>query len=99
MVFVVSQKQGPHGLLLVITDKEIMGKVFEEGKVQLDLSKEFYKGVDMEREDTKKLLTKARTLHFTGKEAVALGVEQNLIDSNKILWVQDTPHAEVVWGE
>ena len=27
---VVAEKQGPHGLLLVITDKELLGKTFEE---------------------------------------------------------------------
>ena len=46
MKFIVSQKNGPHGLLIVITDKDIIGKLFSEGKLQLDLTKEFFEGLE-----------------------------------------------------
>ena len=56
MVFIVSKKEGPNGLLLVVTDKEIIGKQFTEEKLQLDLSKEFYQGEEMEKEKISKKL-------------------------------------------
>ncbi len=98
MKFVAAEKEGPHGLLLVVTDKEILGKTFEEGKVQLDLSKEFYQGGEKSREEIKKLIPAARHLHLTGREAVAMGVEMGLVSSRKILWVRGVPHAEAVGG-
>jgi uncharacterized protein len=99
MTFVVSEKDGPHGLLLVITDKEILGKKFEEGKVELDLTKKFYEGKERNKEEVRELISKARDLHLTGKEAVAVGVEMGLVNSERILFVKGMPHAEVVKGD
>ena len=96
MIFIVAQKQGPHGMLLVVTDKDILGKVFSEGKKQLDLSKNFYQGEEQNKEEVKALVAVAQHLHLTGKSVVALGVEMDLIDPGRILWVQGVPHAEVV---
>ncbi len=98
MEFVVAERPGPHGLLLVITDKDILGKLFEEGRIQLDLRKEFYQGDVREKEEVKKRMLQSRHLHLTGKGAVALGIELDLIRKGRILWVQGTPHAQVVMG-
>lgn len=99
MSFIVAEKEGPHGLLLVVTDKDILGKKFEEGKRQLDLSKDFYRGGEKKKEEVKKMISTARHLHLTGKESVALGVEMNLVNAWKILWIKGVPHAQVVMGE
>lgn len=99
MIFIVNGRQGPHGLILVITDKEILGKVFEEGKLQLDLSKEFYQGEEMSKEEVVALLEQAQHIHLTGKESVKLGIEQRFVEKKRILVVQGVPHAEVVSGE
>lgn len=96
MKFVISEKKTLPGLLLVITDKEILGEKFTEGKLQLDLSQNFYQGEEKNEEDTKKMLFRARHLHFTGKEAVAMGLEIDLVNRKNILYVKGIPHAEVV---
>jgi uncharacterized protein len=96
MTLIISRKQGPNGLLLVVTDKEILGKTFSEEKVQLDLTKEFYIGEEISKKDLKIMLPQARDIHFTGPESVAVGVEVDLIDPKNILWVEGIPHAEVV---
>lgn len=96
MMFIVAEKHGPHGLLLVVTDKDLLGKKFSAGKKQLDLTMQFYAGEAKRPEDVKKLLVQARDVHLTGKNAVALGVELELVDPNCILWVEGVPHAEAV---
>lgn len=98
MIFIVAQKNGSHGLLLIVTDREILGKKFEEGKRQLNLSTVFYQGKEMSSAEVKKLFPQAQHLHLTGKQAVALALEEDLIVSKNILWVQGIPHAEVVMG-
>ncbi len=94
MKFIIAEKQGAHGLLLVVTDKELLGKNFEEGKVQLDLRSTFYKGEERTKEEVKTLLAGARDVVLTGKMAVALGIELDLVDPKKILYVQNVPHAQ-----
>ena len=44
-------------------------------------------------------MTDALAQQKTGKEAVALGVELDVVETKKILWVQGVPHAEVVMGD
>jgi hypothetical protein len=92
---IVSEKSSANGLLIVITDSDLLGKKFEEGKVQLDLTKRFYQGEEKNEENIKKLISKARHVHFTGKESVELGKKLGLIE-DKILVVQGVPHAEVL---
>lgn len=94
MKFIVSRKNNENGMLLVVTDAGILGKKFEEDKVQLDLTKNFYQGEEKNKEDVKKLARCARYLHLTGKGAVAIGVEMEAVDPKKILYVKKVPHAE-----
>jgi uncharacterized protein len=96
MSFIVAKKFTPEGMILVVTDKEIVGKVFEEGNKQLDLSNKFYSGKDRDVEAIKALVPEVYILHLTGEKAVALGVELNLVDSQRIVWVDNVPHAEVL---
>lgn len=94
----VAQKETKNGLLVVVTDAEIIGKKYEEGKIQLDLTSSFYEGEETEEIETKELMKKARHLHLTGKKAIELGLNLNLSKKKGILWVKEVPHAEVVVG-
>ena len=96
MEFIVSEKKSSNGLLLVISDKEIIGKTFTEGKKQLDLTKEFYQGEKRNTEYVTAKLEDVYIVHFTGKNSVALGTRLGLIDEERILIVDKIPHAEVV---
>lgn len=98
MNFIVAEKESTHGLLLVITDEDILGKKFEEGKKQLDLAAKFYQGEKKTKEEVRRLIPKARHLHLTGKHIVAVAVELDLVNPKTILWVGGVPHAEVVGG-
>ena len=82
--------------LLVVTDSNLIGKKFEEDKKQLDLTSNFYKGEEKNKEEVKQLIKQVRHLHLTGKESVAIGVELDLVNPSKILYVDIVPHAEVV---
>ncbi len=95
-MFIVAQKNSTHGALLVVTDFELIGKKFEDEKLQLDLSKPFYQGEEKSKEETKKLIEKARHVHLTGKNSVCLGVEMDIIDGNRILMIKGIPHAEAL---
>ena len=95
MKYTVALKDTPHGLLLVVTDSDIMGGKFTEERKVLDLSQKFYEGEEKTKEEIKELCGGARHVHLTGKASVALGVELELVDVDKILYVNSVPHAEV----
>tara|TARA_Y100000031_G_C8136747_1_gene345621 strand:- start:493 stop:792 length:300 start_codon:yes stop_codon:yes gene_type:complete len=96
MNFIVCAKQGPHANILVVTDADLIGKVIEEGKLQLDLTKKFYQGEEKTKDKVKVMLSTCSHLHLTGKGAVAIGVEMELVNSDKILYVNGVPHAQVI---
>lgn len=98
MKFIVAEKESSHGMLLIITDQNIIGKKFEEGKLQLDLSKDFYKGEEKDKPEIVLLFQKARHIHLTGTEAVKTGIELEYVQSERILMVQEIPHAQIVIG-
>jgi uncharacterized protein len=96
MKFTVTVKQGPHGNILVVTDAERIDTVIEKGNVQLDLTAQFYQGEEKTKEDVKAMMLTCSHLHLTGKNAVAIGVEMEFVDTTKILFVNGVPHAQVV---
>lgn len=96
MEFIVNVKKGPHGSLVIVTDKELLGHCFSENKKQLDFTKEFYAGKEESKSNIKELILHARYLHLSGEKAVQFGIELNLIDPNRILRVKNIPHAEVL---
>ncbi len=96
--FIVKEHSSPHGIVVVITDSNILGKQFEQGDLQLDLSKEFYKGEEMNKEDVLTLLEKAYVVHLTGVHAVEIGVDLGIVDPARILVIDGVPHAEGYLG-
>lgn len=96
MIFIVSERNSGSGLLVVVTDSDVFGKIFEEGKILLDLTKKFYQGEEKSKEEVKKLISKARHVHLTGKNSVSLGKELKIVGEDKVLVVQGVPHAEIL---
>ncbi len=95
MIFVIKIHETAQGKVVVISDKEIIGKKFEGGKLQLDLSKDFYSGKEMDEEKVKELVNDAYLLHLTGKKTVEFFIDMGLVDEDKVLSVDGVPHAEV----
>jgi|SRR3989344_3378325 len=96
MDLIVSKKHSQFGLLLVVTDADLVGKKFEEERLQLDLTKKFYQGELKSKDEVKKMILTARHLHLTGKAAVAMGVEMDIVDPKKIIFIDRVPHAEIM---
>ncbi len=83
-------------LILALCDTEILGKVYEEGNKQLDLSKEFFKGTESDDESIKKLLPRAYLINAVGKYAIEFLRSQNLIDEDNVITIAGTPSAQVL---
>ncbi|MFC1686826.1 DUF424 family protein [Nanoarchaeota archaeon] len=98
-MFIVKIHQGPHGQILVVSDKEIIDKKFEEGKLQLDLTKDFYKGKEMTEEEVKEKVKEFYILHLTGEKTIQLFEKLELVENEKVLVIKGVPHAEVYVAE
>ena len=83
-------------LILAVCDSELIGKKFEQGKIQLDLTTDFYKGEEKTEGEILLMFEQAYILNLVGEKSVKLALKQRLIDETHILNVQGVPHAQCV---
>lgn len=81
-------------LILAVCDSDLKGKKFENDKMQLDLSSDFYNGEEMGDEKTIELLKRAAMINLVGKKSVELGIKTGIIEKENIIEVKGIPHAQ-----
>jgi hypothetical protein len=83
--------------VVAICDSELLGKKFEEGKLQLNVNEFFYNGKEYEDSKALKVLENAKQddacFNFVGQDSVNLGVKLGIIDKNCVLKIQGVQHA------
>ena len=83
-------------LLLAVCDSDLKGKKFEDNKIQLDLSSDFYNGEEMDEERVLKLMKCASMVNLVGKKSVELGIKAGIIEKEHVIKVKGVPHAQGV---
>ncbi len=83
-------------VLVAVCDEELLGQVFEEGEVVLDVRREFYGGERLSEREVLQVLREATIINLTGEGAVRMGIKSGLIDRRRVLRVQGIPHAQMV---
>ncbi len=83
-------------LILAVCDSELIGKKFEQGKLQLDLTNDFYKGEEKSESEVHLMFQQAYILNLVGEKSVKLALKQRLIDETHILKIEGVPHAQCV---
>lgn len=86
--------------VVALCDKELMGKKFEEGKMQLEIKEYFFKGNELAKEEIIKKLKKMKlddaTFNIIGKKSVQSALEAEIITQDNIGTVQGVPFALVL---
>jgi len=80
-----------------ICDSELLGKKFEQGNLQLDLTGEFFKGEEKNEQETLEIMKDASTedasFNLVGKKATELALKVGIISKQGIKKVQGVPFA------
>ena len=84
--------------VISVCDSELVGKKFEEGNRQLDISEDFYGGGDeMSEEEAialiKDKLNEDACFNFAGEKAVEAGVKAGAVDRSRVMKIQGIPYA------
>lgn len=83
--------------VIAICDSNILGQKFEQGKMQLDLTGEFFNGEDKPESEILKIIEDAvredATFNIVGKKAVQLALKAGIIDKKGIKKIQGVPVA------
>ncbi len=95
MYLKISEREGRK--IVAACDKELLGEVFEEGGVVLDLDTyaSFYKGEEVGAEELGKALRDFDSANLVGKECVAVALKNGLAKEGDIRYIKDIPHVQL----
>jgi len=86
--------------VIAIADKELLGKVFEEGDKQLNVKESFYKGEIMSPEETEKVMeiwkSEDATFNLVGEKTIQLAIEKGLIHEESVKTIQGIPYSLIL---
>jgi len=86
--------------VIAICDSELLGKNFEQGNFQLNLTGEFFNGDEKSEQETfeviKDLAKEDATFNLVGKKAIAVALKAGIISKEGIKTIQNVPFALVL---
>jgi len=77
-------------------DAHLLGKKFREGKLQIDVAKNFYDGERVDKKSLERFLLDATIANLVGRETVKCAIDLGLVDPHCILKIKGIPHAQIV---
>jgi len=83
------------GSMLAACDKELLGQVFEEGELKLNVKEEFYGGEIVTIEIFEEKLKRAKIANLVGTNVVTKATELGLLDRGAVLEIAGVPHAQI----
>lgn len=83
--------------IVAVCDSELLGKNFEDGETQLEVSEAFFKGEEMNEINAISLIREKATedacFNFVGKRAVQAGIKAGIIDKDSVMKIKGIPYA------
>ena len=86
--------------VVAICDKELLGKKFDEGKFQLDVKENFYKGEEKSEQEVEQIIRhmfqEDATFNIVGKKSIALALKLQIISQESIKEINNIPYSLVL---
>jgi len=83
-------------VLVAVCDSDIVGKIFREGDLKIEVKESFYGDKDVGEEEVKRALRMATIANITGRKAVELAIRMGIIDRENVLKIGECWHAQMV---
>jgi len=100
MQMLLRERETPEGLLVSVCDRECLGETYVDEPVRLAVTEEFYGGEEAIEADASAVvdgLTRADVANIVGEQAVGIAIEAGLVDDERVLEVDGTLHAQLLW--
>ncbi|MBI2546300.1 DUF424 family protein [Candidatus Woesearchaeota archaeon] len=82
--------------VLALCDKNLLGKRFEAGKLQLDLTSQFYKGDVISEKELLEILKDIYTVNAVGRKSIAVLAKFAVISKKNVCRIKGIPYANVI---
>lgn len=83
-------------ILVAVCDKDLIGKTLRDGKIKLEVKKEFYGDQLTTPEEAAKALSEANTGNIVGKKSVKIAIDRNLVDPSAVIHIAGIPHVNII---
>ena len=84
------------GNIVTLCDENLIGKKFEEGDLQLNVSERFYKGSVLPESEILATLKNAENINIVGEHSIGFCLKAKIITGRNVIRIRGIPHAIVV---
>jgi len=82
--------------ILAICDNELIGRKVEEGKLQLDLNSDFYKGEEKNEKDIIEMLKDCYIINVVGEKSVGFVLKLRVVNKEDVIKIKNVPHVQAI---
>ena len=83
-------------VIVAICDKEILGKKFKSGKLQMEVNEKFYKGDLVNIENAMNAMRNATIANIIGNKIVDAAIDNKFINPENVLDIDGIKHAQLI---
>jgi len=89
--------ENPQGRVVAVCDKELIGKILDDGKTHMDLDKyrNFYIGEKIGENELKEKLGDFNSANLVGKKAVGVAISIGVAGEEDILYIKKVPYIQI----
>jgi len=88
--------QDKNGVMVAICDAEVLGETFRQGKLKLEVNREFYGGALCQIEEATEALANADIANLVGEVTVNAAIRKGLVDPRAVIYFGRVPHVQMV---
>ncbi|MFH1053425.1 MAG: DUF424 family protein [Candidatus Woesearchaeota archaeon] len=96
MGILVKKHVSNHRMILAVCDESLLGKIFSDKGMQIDLTGSFYNGKKVDEKNLIELMAQAQIINIVGKESMDVGIKAGVVEKKSIIMVKSIPHAQCV---
>ena len=82
--------------MVACCDKDLLGRIFQEGKLKLSLQTNFYGNAAMDLLEALVLMDGADILNLVGENIVKAAIEKGLVHPHAVISIAGVPHVQVM---
>ena len=94
---IIKSHKSPDGkIVAAVCDTELKGKKFEEGKLQLDLTSNFFDGEEKDELTVGDTIRNADSVNLVGEKSVEIGIKEGVIEKEHVKKIAGIPYAQAI---
>jgi hypothetical protein len=82
--------------LVAACDSELLGSIFREGKLKLEVKVDFYHGVSTSIPEALQAIDGADIANLVGEGIVQAAVQGGLVDPSAVVRIDGVPHVQIM---